>query len=391
MESMKPTGVLLLASSLRFGGAEKHTIALANHLDPKLFSVAVCHVKPNGQLAAELVPERREHVSSLGVQRKFEWQAVCRLADLLEQRDISVVACTNGYPLLYAMLAARRVRHAVRIVEVFHTTGAGTWKGSLMTLWNLLLFRRCDLLVYVSRGQRGYWRKRGMRARREVVIQNGIDADWFTDRYSAAQKATCRAQYGFGADDYVVGICAGFRPEKAHGDLLRAVQRLRDSQVNVRVLLIGDGPQRSEIEAQIADMGLTGTAAITGFQSDVRLHIASCDVMVLASHAVETFSIAALESMSLGKPLVLTRIGGAEEQVIDGSNGFLYEPGDIDALTLRLLRLTDADLRRSMGAQAAKVVREQFTTEKMTLAFEREFTRLAAMNQAAPPALLNLT
>jgi glycosyltransferase involved in cell wall biosynthesis len=76
----------------------------------------------------------------------------------------------------------------------------------------------------------------------------------------------------------------------------------------------------------IAVLNLSGSAFITGFKDDVRPYLAICDVVVLASHAIETFWIAALEAMTMGKPLVLTRIGGAEKQVISGKNGFLWPP-----------------------------------------------------------------
>jgi glycosyltransferase involved in cell wall biosynthesis len=289
---------------------------------------------------------------------------------------------------VYACVVALLVRRPVRIIEVFHTTDFGSRGWSRLKMWFYsLLFRRCDLLVYVSHAQREYWTKRRLRARRDVVIQNGIDAERFTDRFTTAEKAACRAQYGFGADDYVIGICAVLRPEKAHGDLLAAVQRLREAGLNVRVLLIGDGPQRSAIEAEISRLRLDGVAAITGFLKDVRLHVASCDVMVLASHTVETFSIAALESMALGKPVVLTRIGGAAEQVTPGLNGFLYEPGDIAALRTHLATLADKHLRQQMGAHAVKVVREQFTLEKMVAAYDRELAQLIGIEQPASTTL----
>lgn len=388
---MKPTGVCLLASSLRFGGAEKHVITLANRLDSRLFRVDVCHVKPDAQLAAELLPDRKERVVSLDVQGKFAWAAVRRLANMIEEREIGVLACTNSYSLIYAWLASLRVRRPVRLVEVFHTTDFGA-RGSRLKIWLYsMLIRRCDLLVYVSHAQREHWLKRGLRARRDVVIQNGIDAQRFTDRFSAAEKAACRAEYGFSADDYVIGICAVFRPEKAHADLLAALRRLRAAGVNARVLLIGDGPRRGEIEAEIARLELGEVAAITGFQKDVRLHIAACDVMVLASHAVETFSIAALESMALGKPLVLTRIGGAAEQVTPGVNGFLFEPGDIDALTAHLQTLADKNLRLQMGAQASKVVRDQFTLEKMAAAYDRELAQLMGVQPSVSTNLAHST
>jgi glycosyltransferase involved in cell wall biosynthesis len=174
----------------------------------------------------------------------------------------------------------------------------------------------------------------------------------------------------------VIGICAALRAEKAHGDLLRALRRLRESGVHAKVLIIGDGPLRGEIERQISELKLAGHAVIAGHRHDVRPYIACCDVMTLTSHVVETFSIAALESMALGKPMVLTRIGGAEEQIRHGTNGFLYEPGDVAALAHLLRRLTAATDRLSMGAVAARDVRERFTIQRMIGRFTEELQRV---------------
>ncbi len=375
---MKPVGVLLLVSSLRFGGAEKHTIALANHLDPARFNVDVCWIKGESHLAAELDSQREIKASCLQARGKFDWSAIRRLAALIDERGIDIVACTNGYPLLYAFAAARLSTRKVRLVEVLHTTIVhGRKMRAALWLYRQLI-RSCDLLVYVSHGQRAYWLARGMRARRDVVIQNGIDTNHFTDQSSAADKLALRARFGFAGDDYVIGLCAALRREKAHGDLLQGLIRLHRRGVPAKALLIGEGVERARIEQQVRELGLESCVAITGFQQDVRPFIAACDVMTLTSHRVETFSIAALESMSLGKPIVLTRIGGAEEQVIPGENGYLYEAGDIDALADRLHKLADRAGRERMGQRAALYVRERFTTEKMINAFNEELLRVAA-------------
>ena len=227
-----------------------------------------------------------------------------------------------------------------------------------------------------------YWRAHGLRGKRDIVIQNGIDADHFTDRSTPQQKVATRAEFGFNPGDFVIGICAALRAEKAHGDLLRALKRLRESGIHAKVLIIGEGPLRGEIERLIAELKLTGHAVIAGHRNDVRPYIACCDVMTLTSHNVETFSIAALESMSLGKPLVLTRIGGAEEQVRHGINGFLYEPGDIAALAHLLRRLTAATDRLSMGAVAARDVRERFTIQRMVERFTEELQRVTEVTDS---------
>jgi glycosyltransferase involved in cell wall biosynthesis len=249
----------------------------------------------------------------------------------------------------------------------------------LRMLLNRFVFRQCELVIWVSHKQHEYWRARGVRGKRDAVIQNGIDADYFSDRSTPQTRAATRAEFGFAPSDFVVGLCAALRVEKAHGDLLRAIRRLRDSGIPAKALMIGDGQQRAVIESQIAELQLTGHAVITGHRNDVRPYIACCDVMTLTSHNVETFSIAALESMALGKPVVLTRVGGAEEQVQHGSNGFLFEPGDVAALAHLLRRLTAATDRLSMGATAARDVRARFTIQRMVQRFTEELERVTAV------------
>ena len=184
-----------------------------------------------------------------------------------------------------------------------------------------------------------------------------------------------RARLGLTADDYVIGLCSGLRPEKAHGDLLQALARLRERGIAAKALLIGDGPERPHIESIATELGLDDHVIITGFQPDVRPYIACCDVMTLVSHT-ETFSLAALESMALGKPLVMSDIGGASEQVVHGQTGLLFEPRDVAALTEQLATLQSAPLRARMGAAAERRVQELFTLRTMTAGFTAQMSRL---------------
>jgi glycosyltransferase involved in cell wall biosynthesis len=183
-----------------------------------------------------------------------------------------------------------------------------------------------------------------------------------------------------------VGICAALRPEKAHLDLLRAIATLRTKDDSVKLMIIGDGPERAFIERNIGDLGLQNAVAVTGYRQDVRPFIESCDVMVLCSHAVETFSIAALEAMALGKPLILTRIGGAAEQVTPGVNGYLYAPGDIAALVEHLRVLSDPQRRTALCARGAHLVRERFTVQRMAHAFAEEIDKLTVPDSSVAQA-----
>jgi glycosyltransferase involved in cell wall biosynthesis len=226
------------------------------------------------------------------------------------------------------------------------------------------VFRRSDLLIYVSDNQRRYWRERGLRARADCVIHNGIDTDYYAPVDPSASQQL-RAQLGFSPADFVVGICAVLRPEKHHRDLLEAIHRLRGRGVPVRLLIIGDGPERARVEQRIGELGLQPQVRITGYLPDVRASIGACDAMALVSHTIETFSLAALESLALGKPVVMSNVGGASEQIVPGVNGYLFEPGDIDTLSDCLQRLAQARPGAPMAAAARDSVVSQYTLPRM--------------------------
>src|SRR5690606_38216679 len=144
-----------------------------------------------------------------------------------------------------------------------------------------------------------------------------------TERFryeGAAARARIRRRLGIGEAEYVIGLCALLRPEKNHTQLVDALAMMARRGVPARALMIGDGVMRGAVLARAREAGLERQVTITGVQQDVRPWVSACDVMVLCSTAVETFSLAALESMALGRPLVHADLGGAREMIRPGWN-----------------------------------------------------------------------
>src|SRR5262249_12325673 len=145
---------------------------------------------------------------------------------------------------------------------------------------------------------------------------------------------------GFFDGEYVIGLSALLRPEKNHVQLVDAVARLRAIGIPARALMIGDGETREAIEERARSLGVASQIVITGLKQDVRPYVAACDVMVLCSLA-ETFSLSAIESMALSRPVVHSEVGGAAEMIAPGRTGFLFPPGDTEALVGKLAILAD--------------------------------------------------
>ena len=356
--------IVFIVSSLRFGGAEKHTVQLFNGLPADSFDVALAYLKPEEQLLADVVPGRGTTWCA-DFNKGWDYAGLRRLSGWLQDVRPDVLVCVNTYPLFYGYLARALAGMRCRILEIFHSTRLPTADYRKMRWVYRRFFNRCDRVVYVSEAQRAHWERDGIHKDLGVVIHNGIDAQRFRDRCGTEDKAALRARFGFATDDFVVGICAALRPEKQHEDLIAAIAQLRAQGVAAKCLIIGDGPRRAAIERNVIDRSLQSDIAITGFQSDVRPFIAACDAMALVSPRIETFSIAALESMALGKPIVMSAVGGAAEQVREGVNGYLFPAEDVDALAGALRKLTDPVHRAQLGGNARAIVEREFAAQVM--------------------------
>lgn len=373
--SSRAPGVLFIVNSLETGGAEKQVVSVLNRLDPARYRLHLAYLKRREKLLPQLRQEQLAGLLCCDVRRRVDGQAIRRLRDLIARGGIDVIVCTNQYSTLYGQLARRGCSAAPRLATVFHSTVIRGLKERAQMLLYRRLFNRSDLLVYVCERQRSYWRQRGIHPDEDEVIYNGIDIDYYTDRRALEDRRAFRRSIGFRDEDYLIGVCSVLRAEKAHGDLLTAISRLRSAGLPAKALLIGDGPQRAAIERQVSRLGLEGHVLITGLKEDVRPFVGACDVMTLVSRS-ESFSLAALECMSLGKPMVMSDVGGASELAVHGEHGFLFKPGDIEALAMHLRMLTSLSLRERFGRAAALRVRERFTAETMSGRFAACIERL---------------
>lgn len=148
-------------------------------------------------------------------------------------------------------------------------------------------------------------------------------------------------------------VCvANFRPEKGHDVLLDAFALVRRQVPDAKLVLVGHGELRDELEARILAVGLSGSVQITGFVPEVWPFLADADVFAMAS-ASEAYGIAIAEAMAAGLPVVASDVGGIPELVIPGVTGELFSPGDAEGLAARLVRiLTSPELQARMSSAA---------------------------------------
>jgi glycosyltransferase involved in cell wall biosynthesis len=217
--------------------------------------------------------------------------------------------------------------------------------------------RRCAArVIAVSRAARdAYLAKRWDRPEHVVTVHNGI-----TDGSRPGAGTSVRRELDIPPSDLVLGMVSVLRGWKGHEIAAGALERLVGRFPDLRLLIVGDGPRRNEIEAQTAALGDRVTFA--GYRSDVTAVLDAVDVLVHPS-TYDAFPTTLLEAMAAGVPAIATRVGGIPEAVVDGETGRLIEaPPTIEALVAALTpMLEDAALRRRMGAQARRRYESQFS------------------------------
>lgn len=212
-----------------------------------------------------------------------------------------------------------------------------------------------DATVAVSTRLADELAEAGVRRERLRVVANGIDLTEIEAARPGGELASGR---------WIVAA-GNLTASKGFDDLIRAISLLAPAYDDVRVALVGSGPERHRLAALAKDLHLKDRIVFYGKQSPERLHrlMAAGDVFVLPSWR-EGFGIVYLEAMALGRPVVGCKGQGIGDVIEDGETGLLVEPRHPDAIAIAIRKLLDdPEMAKAMGAAAAELVRREYTWE----------------------------
>ena len=176
----------------------------------------------------------------------------------------------------------------------------------------------------------------------------------------------------------VVGQTGRLFKEKGYADTIDAFALLLATAPNARLVLVGDGPEREELERRVAERRLSDFVTFAGWQMDIPSWLETFDIFCHPSRN-EPFGLAVLEAMAARLPVVAYREGATPEIVVDGRTGILAEPGDIDGLATALECLAGSpDLRREFGKAGRQRVLDEFAPEARGSEFTEALLAVAA-------------
>ncbi len=207
---------------------------------------------------------------------------------------------------------------------------------------------------------------------RIVTVLNGVDLSPF----DKIDRARARAQFGFGADDLILGSAGRLATQKGFTYMLSAMPQILAKHPGATLAICGTGELEEDLKRQARELLIDKNVKFLGFRPDAREFMVACDVFVHPS-LWEGLSISLMEAMGSGTPIAASRIPGNVEMIRHWENGLLMtprDPKDIAASVVRLL--DDSSWARSLGRQAASDAREQFTLERMVIENLEVYDRL---------------
>jgi glycosyltransferase involved in cell wall biosynthesis len=356
-------------------------VILAGALPKEQFEVRFLVFSERGPLAEQAeAAGARVHVLGLRQEDCAPFRPQCLRAAIRALRryraltvDVDIVDAWLGPAMIFAMLAQPLVRVPTLLGGRRWLAGLYRSKPWYRRAATLAAARRMDAIVTNSRV-----------AAAELITQDGVAPDRvhvipnavLPAVSSPAGRQRYRAGWGFSADHLVAGCVANYKAEKGLGLLIDAAGHLRDQVPELRFVIVGEGPLRGELEAQIRRRQLESIVRLHGTEPDARLVYSAFDLFVQASET-EGLPNVILEAAAAGLPIVATSVGGTSEIVTTEQNALLVESGDAAALATAIGRMAAAPELRERLRHAALMRAADFSEERLVGATASLYLQLA--------------
>ena len=243
--------------------------------------------------------------------------------------------------------------------------------------------RTCHGVIAISQSVRQVLIATGVPDSHIAVIAPGIEMP--RELPGPDVRAAARARWGFAKDDFVIGHAAAFTREKGQDLALQAALLLRPRLPRARMLLAGDGPERSQPGMIELASKAAGIAQLPGFVDNLDQFYAALDLYIMPSRS-EAWGLTALRAMAYGLPVIATDVGGLPEMVEQGKSGWLVPPESPEALAGAIVDAASDPVRLCEYGRNARQRASQFSIERTVEQTEQLYRRLLAAPASPRPA-----
>ncbi len=364
-DSDKKFHVLHLLLSMEVGGAERIVATMVKRNRSDRFRYSVGCLDSKGTYGKELESEGHRVILS---PRKpgIDWHMPLKLARLVCRERVDMIHTHGETPWFYGALASMLLCGKVKCMTTIHGYGDGDRTQFEKTdLWTILTFFSHKVVVvsdilFDEISSQCFIPRRNM-----MTIINGVDIA----RIDSSGKLS-RKDWNIGENTKVLGTVSRLSAIKNHRLFLRTLKRLTAMGRDMKLIIVGDGPERASLEQFTRELGVQDAVIFTGERLDAVRFFSLFDIFVLPSLS-EGISMTILEGMVSNTPVIASNVGGNNELITDGVNGFLFESENLDGLVQTILRVADhpEDARNAVRQSRQKVERE-YSFERMVSQYE---------------------
>jgi glycosyltransferase involved in cell wall biosynthesis len=351
----KPIRVALLVTSVEFGGIERVILNLVQHMEPGVELVPLIFTRTDIRETSFF-----DRLRALGVAPEILYVNAVRpyslLNPLVNLGQIVAVVRQRGFDLIHshgyrADVFGLAVAWWCRL-PIVSTCHGFIGNDARLRFYNALdrqVLRRFTRVIAVSARMKEDLVAEGVSAERIHVIANAVAEAPREER--ARTRRDVRSTLEITDDEFVLGYVGRLSEEKGVHYLIDAFASLRPEQSRTRLLIVGDGPRRHELEHQAHERGVASRVTFTGFQSDTSRWYSAMDAFVLPS-LTEGTPMALLEAMAYRLPVIASAVGGVPAMLSDRENGILVPPGDVAQLCQAMQTLTTTPALRDTLSEA---------------------------------------
>lgn len=308
--------------------------------------------------------DRAEYLC-LSARNRYDFSfATLKLSRELRRRKVDLIQTHLYEASLVGLLAGRFAGTPIKVLTRHHLDQALLIGKRLPIFIDKWEAGTADHIVTLGGAVKEHLVSReGVPAEKINVVYQGFDFN----RFSATEDegSRIRNEFGISESEILIGTFGNFFPTKGHRFLLDAVSVLIEKYPNIRLFFVGGGGEQAGLAEYVAKAGLGDRVIFAGFRDDVAACMKACDLVVHPSLS-EAFCQVLIETMSVGKPLISTDVGGAREVIEHGVTGTLVPAADSDALKQAVETAINDPARKAAMAEAGqKFVRGRFTLERM--------------------------
>lgn len=312
------------------------------------------------------------YLSNLKKVGPFHFSVLTGLVRILREYKVDVLHCHAHRATVYGTLGAML---AGTPVVLTHVHGLGRSRNLKRKLTNLLLFKRIQKIVCVADSVREDVLKNNwhLPTAKVTVLENSVDYERFAG--VAISKAEAKQKLGLPCDAPVFGTIARFGPYKGHSFLASAFEKVKRAIPSAKLILVGEGPFKQNIEEQATAPGMAGSVHFLGQRNDIPELLRAMDVFVLPSIGSEGMPRVLLEAMAVGVPCIGTSVGGTPELLCNSDIGCLVPPRDAAALAQAMIttaRMPEQELK-GLVERARERIRSNFSHDVVTKKLENTY------------------